>query len=75
MGMRIIQVTIEYEFGDIVYLKTDPDAQPRIVIGYSLDPGRLVQYTVQLSNFEPSYHFGFELTSELIEVEGVFRKL
>lgn len=73
--MRIIQVTIEYSFGDIVYLKTDPNMLPRIVVGWLLTPGTLVNYMVRVGEADKTYHLGLELTTELTEVEALFKEL
>lgn len=75
MGMRVIQVTIEYEFGDIVYLKTDTEGLQRVVVGYELRLGRVILYQLQAGSHEPSSHYGFEITSDLTEVGGLYRKL
>jgi hypothetical protein len=75
MAMRIIQVTLEYSFGDIVYLKTDPNALPRIVIGWLLTPGTLVSYMVKVGEGDETYHYGLELTTEPTEVEALFKDM
>lgn len=74
MGMRIIKATIEYSFGDIVYVKTDPNALPRIVVHWLLTPGTLVKYGVRVGDEPITYHLGFELTTELVEVEALFKE-
>lgn len=37
-------IDLEYEFGTIVYLKTDPDQFPRIITGAQVHPGNYVVY-------------------------------
>jgi len=73
--MRVIQATIEYSFGDIVYLKTDPNGLVRIVVEWLLTPGTLIKYGVRVGDEPITYHLGFELTTELVEVEGLFKDM
>ena len=55
-------MNIEYQRGDIVYLKTDVDQLPRIVVGIVLI-GNIPEYILRQGAFE-SQHFGFEIISE-----------
>lgn len=73
--MRVIQVTIEYSFGDIVYLKTDLNFLPRIVVEWSLNPGTLVKYGLKISDEPVSYHVGLEITDNLVEIESYHKNL
>lgn len=73
MGMRLIQVTIEFELGQIVYLKTDEEMKPRMVKGWYLTPDTKIEYELQVSNFEPSMHYGIEIAAELSEVEAIYK--
>lgn len=73
--MKIIQATVEYSFGDIVYLKTDPNILPRVVVGWLLTPGTLVSYLCRVGEAEKTYHYGLELTTELTEVEALFKEM
>lgn len=70
--MRLIQATIEYSFGDIVYLKTDPNGLPRIVVEWLLTPGTLIKYGIRVGDDKITHHLGFELTTDLTEVEALF---
>lgn len=72
--MRLIQATIEYNFGDIVYLKTDPNILPRIVVGWLLTPGTLISYMLRVGDDSITYHYGLELTTNLTEVEALFKE-
>lgn len=56
----LTNIAFEYSFGDIVYLKTDVNQLPRMVIGYFITP-ELTQYKLICST-EESYHYGFEIT-------------
>ncbi len=50
--------------GDIVYLRTDPDKNPRIIVGYKGHPSGWVKFKVAFgSTF--SKHFEFELEREV----------
>ena len=73
--MRIIHATLEYSFGDIVYLKTDPNVLPRIVVEWLLTPGTLVKYGVRVGDDKITYHLGLELTTEMVEVEALFKDM
>ncbi len=72
--MRFIQATMEYEFGEIVYLKTDPNALPRIVVEWLLTPGTLVKYGVRVGDDAITHHLGLELTKEIVEIEALFKE-
>jgi hypothetical protein len=58
-----MNIANEYDFGDIVYLKTDPDQLTRIITGISIHPEMQIIYRVSYlgSNTE---HYGFEISSE-----------
>ena len=60
-----MKITLEalYDFGDIVYSKTDPDQEPRIIVGYCLRPDTALLYDVQCKDKVVS-HYGFEITKE-----------
>lgn len=72
--MRILKPA--FWFGDIVYLKTDPEQQKRIVtdIEFRANPETGVYHTN--SNGIQTFHYGFELTSERDEMTamGVFKE-
>ena len=58
-----ILVRVDRDYGDIVYLKTDPDQYPRQVIGVKVgaDGGVFIQV---ISETEVSYHYECELSDE-----------
>ena len=60
--------TIEFRLEQIVFLKTDPDKQPRMVVGISLRPNQSVTYCLALGASE-SWHYGIEIDSEEQETE------
>lgn len=55
-----IPLVIEYEIGDQVWIKTDPDQFPHIVTGYVVLPG-MIKYIINVAH-EESNHFDFELS-------------
>lgn len=61
--MHNLNVTVEYIYSDIVYLKTDPQQLPRMVTAIKLcaDGGILYQLT---AGTVYSDHYGIELSSE-----------
>lgn len=61
--MKAIVLQVEHEFGDEVYMKTDPEQQKMIVTGYIVRPDNSVRYLCTIVHQE-SQHFGFELASE-----------
>ena len=52
-----------YEIGQVVYLKTDTDQIPRIVISISVYKGGELLYKVA-SGTQTSEHYEFELSKE-----------
>lgn len=55
-------VEIEFEIGDIVYLKTDRDQLQRMVVGISLRQSGL-SYALACGTAE-AYHFDIEISKE-----------
>ena len=55
----LTNIALEYKVGNIVYLKTDINQLPRMVIGYLLEPFNH-QYKL-VCGTEESYHYGFEI--------------
>ncbi len=53
----------KYDFGDMVYLKTDPDQLKRIITGIHVFPGNAISYTVTQAGTE-SQHYEFEISAE-----------
>ena len=57
-----MKVNFKYDFGDIVYLRTDPDQCQRMVIGCKFQPeGKL--FLLGLGN-ECTWHYEIEISSE-----------
>lgn len=52
----------KYEFGQIVYLKTDPDQHPRMVFCFEVSKGDILYKVCQGTNV--STHYDFELSEE-----------
>jgi hypothetical protein len=58
------EITIKYDFGDIVYLKTDIEQLPRMITGFILRQ-KSISYYCSCGTIE-SAHYDYELTSERI---------
>ena len=56
-------IEVSFRFGDIVYLKTDQDQKPRMVISYLVDKSNEVLYKLQQGTYS-DYHYEMEITSE-----------
>jgi hypothetical protein len=56
----IITVSVEFNIGEVLYLKTDKEQAPRILIGYQIY-GNVVMYEVICINLI-STHYTFELS-------------
>ena len=64
--MKSITLLTEYEYGDLVYLKTDPDQLSRMVTGYTNRNGHI---TYELSlGVHTSWHVGVEISTEKVVV-------
>jgi len=57
-----VNINTKFDFGDTVYLKTDPDQLERIVTGFSVKPNSLC-YSLCHSTTE-SWHWDFEITKD-----------
>lgn len=57
-----VKVELDYDIGDMVYLKTDPDRLERIVVSITLLPGSLAIYSLAQSDSEQSEHYAIEIT-------------
>ena len=65
--MKIITFIIEYEYGDLVYLKTDPEQLQRMITGYTNRNGHI---TYELSlGIQTSWHVGIEISTEKVFVQ------
>lgn len=58
-----MKINTKYNFGDIVYLKTDIEQSERIIIGITLIPNSII-YTL-MCGVEMSEHYEFEITENL----------
>jgi hypothetical protein len=57
-----------YDLGEIVYLKTDQDQRPRIVIALTIRPGGIASIYYELGcGPESSFHFDIEITNQVNE--------
>lgn len=59
----VIRVESEYNFGEIVYLKTDMEQRPRIVIAMLIDGSSEPIYKLAQST-SSDYHYGREISRE-----------
>ena len=57
-----IRIELDFDIGDEVYLKTDPDGLKRIVVGITLLPGNLAIYSLAHSDCPPSDHYPIEIS-------------
>lgn len=57
-----MNITTKFDFGDIVYLKTDPDQLERIVTGFSIKLNSIC-YNLNHATTE-SWHWDFEITKD-----------
>lgn len=55
---------IEFNIGQIVFLKTDNDQHERMVICISLRPNNSVTYCLAIGNSE-SWHYGIEISDRI----------
>lgn len=60
---KVINIPVEFNIGEIVYLVTDPEQEKRLVTGILLKPGKLVMYELACCE-EISYHYNFEMTND-----------
>ena len=67
--MKKITLNVEFEYGDIVFLKTDMEQLPRMVTCYIIRDGYIIYELTQGAS--SSTHFGVEITREV----DVFTKI
>ena len=53
---------VKYKFGDEVYLKTDPDKLPRLVISLQFSPDQILYGLALLEQI--SYHLELEIVKD-----------
>lgn len=58
--MRLV-LNPEFNIGDIVYIKTDIENSPSIVVGYKILPGEVIKYEVNNENYTTSF-YDFEIS-------------
>lgn len=63
MSKRKITIEIEFYFGDMVYIKSDPEQRVRQVTDIEIKPSGLVMYHLSCGP-ESSPHYDFELTKD-----------
>ncbi len=52
----IMLLNIKYEFGDIVYLKTDLDQHPGVITGLQARPGGSITYEITRDDYSDWYY-------------------
>lgn len=60
-------INTEFYFGDIVYLKTDPDQLERIITGIILRPIGCLYYVQH--NTSETVHYDMEMTKEINQLK------
>lgn len=60
---KMIKLVADHGIGDVVYLATDPDQEPRLVVGILLKPNDLLMYELAWCE-DTSYHYSFEIVTE-----------
>lgn len=58
-----MMIDTQYDLGDLVYLKTDPDQCKRMVIGIDVREGVSVSYELGVGD-ESSWHYELEISAE-----------
>lgn len=57
-----VKIELDFDIGDIVYLKTDPDEPvKRMVVAITLLPGGVAVYCLACGDTEPSEHYAIEI--------------
>ena len=59
-----MEINLEYELGEVVYFKTDPDNRQFIVTGITLRPPNNIFYLVSHSEMQETVAYGIEISSE-----------
>lgn len=54
----------KFNFGDYVYIKTDPEQKKRMICHITLYPGNAINYMIS-SGTQESDHYEFELSDEI----------
>lgn len=61
---KMIKFIAEYGIGETVYLNTDPEQEPRLVVGILIKPSDLIMYELAYCE-DSSFHYGFEITKNI----------
>ena len=61
MGIKLTS-EVDFEIGDVVFCKTDPEQKERLVIGINYN-GHCLSYTCSFCDFEHDF-YGIELSKE-----------
>lgn len=56
-----VRIELDYDIGDLVFLKTDPDYYERMVISITLLPNNLAIYSLSCGSEEVSDHYAIEI--------------
>jgi hypothetical protein len=57
-----VKIELDFDIGDIVYLKTDPEEPvKRMVIAITLLPGGVALYTLSCGDSESTEHYAIEI--------------
>lgn len=59
----MITINNQFELGQIVYLKTDPEQLQRMVVGITVNPGNSLFYRVAFEE-DASSHYEIELSAD-----------
>jgi hypothetical protein len=62
--MKKVEVKIQFDIGDIVFLRTDPEQNERMITRFMVSKPS-IEYEV-VCGTEVSLHYGFELSKEKI---------
>lgn len=61
--MNFNNYNVEHDFGDIVYLKTDPEQVGRIITAIIFKPTNYVSYELSFNEIS-GWHLGIEISKE-----------
>jgi len=68
----IISYNTEYDFGDTVCMKNDPDENAGVVAAYKILPGNVCEYLVVWDPSTSSWASDFEIKPIDVKPKGVF---
>lgn len=63
INIPLTEYKIQFDIGQLVYLKTDNDQHERIITAISLRPNKSVTYCLSFGTTE-SWHYGIEISCE-----------